>query len=138
MQCSTKYAISIATGLLFALTFSIPADAHHSGAMFDTTRCKAITGTVRKLEWVYPHNWLWIDVLDDQGVSTPWGFEFMSPTQAKGIDPLWSKDVLKKGDKVYVQFLPMKDGRNGGAMRSVTMPNGHVLGGSPGPCVITP
>lgn len=138
MQSSNTHTISLAAGLLCALTASLPASAHHSGAMFDMTRCKSITGTVRKLEWVYPHSWLWVDTLDDQGAATPWGFEFMSPTQAKGIDPLWSKDVLKKGDKVVVNFLPMKDGRNGGAMRSVTMPNGHVLGGSPGECNLTP
>jgi hypothetical protein len=128
----------ISTVLLLAQVINGPASAHHSGAMFDFTRCKLLTGTVRKLEWKYPHNWLWVNVVDAQGVTTPWGFEFMSPTQAKGIDPLWSKDVMQKGDKVTVKFLPLKDGRSGGAMKSVTLPNGYVLGGSPGECAVTP
>ena len=138
MPSSKRHAGVIAAGILTALTFSVPASAHHSGAMFDFTHCKLITGTVRKLEWMYPHNWLWVNVVDGQGATTAWGFEFMSPTQAKGIDPLWSKDVMQKGDKVTVKFLPLKDGRSGGAMKSVTLPNGYVLGGSPGECTVTP
>jgi hypothetical protein len=137
MQRSTRHLLLTIFGFA-ALAATSHAVAHHSGAMFDNTRCKSVTGTVRKLEWAYPHNWLWVDVLDGQGGSAPWGFEFMSPTQAKNIDPLWSRDVMAKGDKVIVKFIPLKDGRNGGALRSVTMPNGHVLGGSPGPCSLSP
>jgi hypothetical protein len=119
---------------LGALGYGVPAAAHHSGAQFDMVHCKSLTGTVRTLEWQYPHNWLWIDVKDDNGGIVPWGFEFMSPTQAKAIDPLWAKDVMKKGDKVTVTFGPLKDGRSGGALASVTIPDGHVLGASPGLC----
>lgn len=133
-QSMTTFALATAAGVLALLTFNAPAQAHHSGAMFDLAHCKTLTGTVRKLEWQYPHNWIWIDVSDDQGGVSPWGFEFMSPTQAKGIDPLWSKDVVKKGDKVTVKFGPLKDGRHGGALASMTMPDGHVLGASPGLC----
>jgi hypothetical protein len=126
--------LSLAAWALPALLMNGAADAHHSGAMFDFGHCRSMEGTVRTLEWNYPHNWLWIIVLDSQGADATWGFEFMSPTQAAAIDPRWTKTVLKKGDKVTVKFAPLKDGRNGGALSSVTLPDGRTLSGSPSIC----
>jgi hypothetical protein len=111
------------------------ADAHHSGAMFDFSKCEIREGTVRKLEWVYPHSWLWIVVAGGDAANPDvWGFEFMSPLQAMAIDKRWKKDVMKSGDKVTVKFSPHKDGRHAGAMASVTLPDGSTLSGSPGLC----
>lgn len=120
---------------LVASMLATPAVAHHSLAMFDLTHCKTVTGTVRTLEWNYPHSWLWIQTPNAQtGAPVWWGFEFMSPSQARGIDPRWSKDVVKRGDIVTVTFGPLRDGRNGGAVALVKIPDGHVLGGTPGIC----
>lgn len=116
--------------LLFASTLS----AHHSSSMFDSSKCETLVGTVRKLEWVYPHSWLWIDVADEQGNVTPWGFEFMSPLQAMGLDPGWKRDAMVKGDKVTVKFAPRRDGQAAGALSSVLIPSGKTLPGSPGLC----
>jgi len=134
MHNMKKIATSVA-----ALMFSTaPAWAHHSGAMFDMIHCKTISGTVRVLQWSYPHNWLWVDQPLSNGTEAVWGFEFMSPTQAEDIDPLWSRDVMKKGDKVTVKFGPLRDGRNGGALAWVLIPSGHTLHASPGLCMPPP
>jgi len=132
MQIPYKIA---ALGLTASLLAS-PASAHHSLAMFDLVHCKTVTGTVHTLEWNYPHSWLWIQTPNPQPAAAPvwFGFEFMSPSQARAIDPRWSKDVVKKGDIVTVTFGPLRDGRNGGAVSSVRIPDGHVLGGTPGIC----
>jgi hypothetical protein len=44
----------------------------------------------------------------------------------------WTKSTLKAGDKVTVDYNPMKDGKNGGMFRSGKMENGKALtmGGS--------
>ena len=121
------------TGL--AITLAGPAVAHHSFSMFDVKHCEIITGTVHTMEWNYPHSWLWIQTQNAQAAAPVWwGFEFMSPSQAKAIDPLWSKDVVKRGDIVTVTFAPLRDGRKGGAVALVKIPSGHVLGGTPGIC----
>lgn len=110
------------------------ARAHHSGTMFDFMNCRSLTGTIRAMQWVYPHSWLWIDVTESGGRAAVWGFEFPSPTQLEHIDARWTRNVISKGDRVDVKFGPLKDGRNGGAMASLTLPNGQVLVGSPGLC----
>lgn len=110
------------------------SEAHHSFGMFDMTQCRTISGTVRKFEMVYPHSWLWIDVPGDNGGSEPWGFEAPSPTQLKHIDSKWGATVAAKGDKVTVKYAPLKDGRHGGEMGLLTLPNGVALVGSPGLC----
>jgi hypothetical protein len=118
-----------------ALWMGGAAEAHHSGTRF-APGCPNIEGTVRTLEWVYPHAWLWIIVAGNNASAEDnvWGFEFPSPTQTMNLDKRWSRDVVKKGDKVTVTYNPMKGGRHGGLMHSVTLSDGRVLVGAPGRC----
>lgn len=108
------------------------ASAHHSAAMFDFTKCLMLTGTVRTLEWNFPHTWLWVTVPQGQADAGIWGFESGSPASLtrKG----WSRDVLKPGDKVTVKFFPLKSGQQGGNMATVHIPDGHDLPSVPFPC----
>lgn len=120
--------------LLGAALLSGTAQAHHSGSMFDFSKCNSVTGTVKKLEWVYPHSWLWVVVPNSSGGEDNWGFEFMSPVQAMGLDKHWKRDVVKAGDKVVVKFSPNRDGKNAGALSKLTLPDGYTLPGTPGIC----
>lgn len=122
-------------GLLSAVATA--AYAHHSYAMFDTTRQVTVIGTVRTLEWASPHVWLWIEVPDGKGGSEPYGFETVSPAQIQR-DYGWDKNVMHAGDKVTVDFAPLRSGKNGGELEKVTLANGRVLAtrfakGSPAP-----
>ena len=54
---------------------AVPAAAHHSYSMFDQTKKQTLAGTVRAVEWANPHVWVWVDVDDGKGGTTPWGFE---------------------------------------------------------------
>ena len=126
--------------LLFALLAAAsiaaivaPAFAHHSFAAFDVTTQMTITGTVNKLDWTNPHIWLWIDVPNDKGGKDTYGFEGMSPNflARRG----WTRTTVKVGDKITVNFRPMKDGSKGG-MFMTGKANGKVLsmmGGSDDP-----
>ncbi|HTP40452.1 MAG TPA: DUF6152 family protein [Steroidobacteraceae bacterium] len=113
---------------------SATAQAHHSGGMFDFTKCQTVSGTVRKLEWVYPHSWLWIDVANADGSADAWGFEFMSPVQAMGMDKRWKRDVVAVGDKVSVKFAPHREGKKVGALSKLILPDGYALPATPGLC----
>jgi uncharacterized protein DUF6152 len=101
-----------------------PVFAHHSFAAFDITAQKTITGTVHKVDWTNPHIWLWIDVPNDKGSADTYGFEGMSPNflARRG----WTRTTLKVGDKITVNFRPMKDGSKGG-MFMTGQANGKVL-----------
>lgn len=115
-----------------SLGVSENAAAHHSAAMYDFNKCLTVTGTVRTLEFTFPHIWLWVTVPEGQKLSGVWGFESGSPASLshKG----WSRTVLKAGDKVTVRFFPLRDGRQGGNMATVLMADGHELPSVPFPC----
>lgn len=120
--------------LIAPLSFSGVAQAHHSSAMFEFGKCTTISGTVRKLDWTYPHTWLWVVVPGNNGPETTWGFEFMSPVQAMGLDARWKRDAVKVGDKVTIKYAVHRDGKPMGAMAGLTLPDGYILPGSPGIC----
>ena len=116
-----------------AIAAAAPAFAHHSFAMFDITKQQTVTGTVSRIDWTNPHIWLWIDVPNDKGGSDTYGFEGMSPNflARRG----WTRTTLKAGDKITVNYRPMKDGKNGG-MFMTAKANGKALsmmGGSDDP-----
>lgn len=115
---------------LLILSLSLPAGislAHHSYAMFDTTHTSQVTGTVAKLEWMNPHAFVWVYVPSSAkpGSYDLWGFENGSPSVLQGHG--WSKEVLKAGEKVTVEYWPLRDGTAGGHCEKVTLADGRVL-----------
>ena len=99
--------------------------AHHSFAAFDMTNQKTVTGTVKKFNWTNPHTWVWVDVVNEQGVTETWGIEGMSPNYLARRG--WNRATLKAGDKITVTVRPMKDGEKGGMWVSAKRPNGETL-----------
>ena len=117
----TRTAFGLA-GLAAAL-LAVPAVAHHSFAMFDQTKVLYLSGAVKEFEFVNPHAWLHVNVVNDKGVSATWTFEGGSPSQLVKLG--WSKDDFRVGEKVDVGFRPLKDGSHGGQLMSVKFANGH-------------
>src|SRR5215208_5321214 len=116
------------TAAAFALALSViaaPAVAHHSFAIFDQTKVLYRNGTVKQFEWINPHAWLHVTVLDDQGKPATWSFEGGSTGQLASLG--WKPDALAAGAKVSVGYRPMKDGSRGGQIMNVTLANGQKV-----------
>ena len=97
---------------LFALPCA-PVFAHHSGAMFDYREVVELTGVVNEFQYTNPHSWLLVDVTNEDGSVTTWGFEAEGPStlMRAGI----RKGDLPPGTPITIRGNPMKDGRSAGA-----------------------
>ena len=112
----------LASIVLTAVT--VPAFAHHSEtAEFNPDTPVKITGTIVRVEWLNPHVWFYVDVKDDKGNVTTWGFSGAPPgnLMRRGI----TKDVLKIGAVVNVTGARARDGSNNASGRSVTFEDGR-------------
>ena len=107
-----------------AITTAVPALAHHSeAAEFDQSQPVKVTGTITKVEWLNPHVWFYVDVKDEQGKVTTWGFSAAPPgaLMRRGI----TKDALVIGAVVNVEGSRARDGSNNASGRSVTFADGR-------------
>lgn len=119
--------VALAIVLLMTLT---ETNAHHSAAMFDSSKTITVHGTVKNFQFTNPHSWLIVMVTDAGGNAVEWGFE------AEGPSTLLHAGILPKsfrpGDKVTITANPMRDGRPAGALNSVVMADGTVYRTRPG------
>ena len=83
MNLKAVSLIAVAVG-----TFTAPAIAHHSFAMFDDTKTVTLSGTVKEFEWVNPHSWLRVMVNDEKtGKPAVWALELSSRAASRSFAP---------------------------------------------------
>jgi len=97
---------------LCALLAASGAVAHHSVAMFDTSKEIIVHGTVKEWQWTNPHAWLQVLVPDPAGAEVEQGFELGSPNTL--VRDGFRKETFQPGDKVTVVAAPRRDGTVGG------------------------
>src|SRR5688572_21334495 len=107
------------------------AVAHHSYAMFDMSTSVVVQGSVAKHEWVNPHTfvWLYVEKPNQPGQYDLYGFENgpIGLLTRHG----WSKDTFTVGEKIIVQYFPLKDGRTGGYFIKAMRADGSEIIGDP-------
>jgi hypothetical protein len=118
---------------LVLLTLINTASAHHSYSMFDSAKKLTVSGTVAKLEWMNPHAFVWLYVRQQNspGKYDLYAFENGSVNALTRLG--WNAASLKAGDKITVDYWPVKDGRMGGHLNKATLPDGRILSGAGGP-----
>src|SRR5436305_619923 len=92
----------------------LPVFAHHSFAMFNRDQFGSITGVVKDYEWTNPHVWIHIMAAEGQNAAREWSFEMQSVQQDAAAG--WRPDSVKPGDRVTIEFHPLKDGSRGGQL----------------------
>jgi hypothetical protein len=95
--------------LLGGLVLAMPSFAHHSAVMFDDTKEVTVTGVVKEFQYTNPHSWLLVDVTNEDGTVTTWGFEAEGPSTLgrSGI----RKSDFPAGTQITITGNPMRDGR---------------------------
>jgi hypothetical protein len=117
---------ALALLFVFLLACAAPLAAHHSfAAEYDASKPVKVMGTLKKVEWTNPHIWFYLDVKDDKGNVTTWGFSAAPPgvLMRRGIP----KDVLKIGAVIHVEGFRARDGSNNASGGTVTFPDGRMV-----------
>jgi hypothetical protein len=116
--------MKLIAALLVLVAFALPLVAHHSfAAEYDGTKPVNVTGTLTKVEWMNPHIWFYLDVKDQNGNVTNWGFSAAPPgvLMRRGI----VKDALKVGSVIHVEGFRARDGSNNASGGTVTFADGR-------------
>lgn len=94
--------------LAAAAQFATPAFAHHSQAMFDTSREILLEGTVARFDWVNPHMYLTIETTGPDGAPAQVEGEGLAITQAvvDGLD----RQALQPGTPIVMRANPNRGG----------------------------
>jgi hypothetical protein len=118
-------------GVLLANT----ASAHHNmTALFDFNDRVTVTGTLSRVDWRNPHTYLTVDVKGAAGAVENW--------QAEGPSPSWFRirDIGKAdfeqsmGKALTLELSRARDKSLSGLIRTITLPNGHVVSACPQNC----
>ncbi len=107
----------------------VPAYAHHSfRSQYDPDQPLTLTGYVTKIDWMNPHVYFYIDVVNSEtGEVENWGFEMGPPHMLQNTG--WKRNTMQIGDEVEVHGTRARDGSLTANARRVTMTaTGEVLG----------
>ena len=122
--------LTISSALIIGILVIAPfASAHHSfRSQYDSEQPLALTGIVTKIDWMNPHVYFYIDVVNEEtGEVENWGFEMGPPHMLQNRG--WKRNTLQIGDEVQVDGTRARDGSlTANARRVVMTATDTVLG----------
>lgn len=119
-----------------ALCASAPASAHHSFAPYEPDVQFQLDGVVAKYEWMNPHVYIELDVVDEAGATKHWLIECANPGILNRVG--WKWNMVKEGDELSVIVSPLRNGEPGALLKAIRLPDGTIFsnGGPAGPARI--
>jgi hypothetical protein len=118
---------SLSLAAICAVSLTLPLWAHHSHGQYDTTKWTPFEGTVKEVNLINPHSWIYLEVKDDKGQPTAWALEATNPLglQRNGI----KREDVRPGDTIKVRCHLLRDGSNGCLLGYVTPVHGEPARG---------
>jgi hypothetical protein len=104
-----KFSLSKIALSAFLLSCAAGTAAHHSQAVFDTSRVITFEGTVKRFDWRNPHMYLQVETQKENGETYVQQIEGLAITQAL-VDGLKKEDLLP-GMQVIVRANPNRRDR---------------------------
>lgn len=129
-QARLKARLSVLTACAVLALGVAAADAHHAvQAQYDFDKPIEFRGPIVKMEFVNPHSMLYIEVTNNDGSKTVWKFQSgaIGTLRNLGLLKKSSEGGLKQGDVVTATGFAARNGNPMGFMKSLTMPDGHVI-----------
>ena len=123
MTMQTNLSLGVAAALLM---IAVPVAAHHAfAAEFDSTKPVKLTGKIIKVDWINPHAWIHIEVVNENGEKESWACEGGTPNTLfrRGFN----KKSLLPGTEIIVDGYQAKDGSNKMNGRDLTFLDGRKL-----------
>ena len=119
----------IACFVMFAVALVRPSFAHHSTALYDTTKAVTIKGVVTSVDWRNPHVRIHLDVIGADHHTFNWDVETWGVGQmsVRGL----TNGFLKPGDHVSTDVFVAKDGNLRAVVHTLTLPDGRTMDGPP-------
>ena len=107
-----------------ATIVATPAFAHHSFAAYDMSKTETVSGSLKEFRWGAPHSSMVVIYHDKSGKEQAMSVVTGSPAalSRQGFTP---RD-FHSGDKVTVTYHPNTSGGIGGALATLTLPNGRT------------
>lgn len=117
----------VAAASLLALALTAPqAGAHHSfSAEFDINKKVHLEGEVVMMEWVNPHSWLHVKIVNEAGEEEVWRVEGGAPSAL--LRRGWNRNSLPPGTKVIVDGYQARDGAPRMNAADIVFPDGRKL-----------
>ena len=110
-----------------AVTFALPAWAHHSHVNYAVSEFTIVEGTVTEIHLINPHSWVYMEAKNAKGEPELWSLEATGPRgiEARGI----KRDDVKIGDKIKVRCHRLRDNANGCLLGFLTPMHGDTARG---------
>lgn len=125
MKLFGKIAVIAAGVAALGAAVATPALAHHSFAMFDqTTKLAKAQVTVAEFRFTNPHSFVVVNVTEGSKV-TRYVLECSSVNMLRKSG--WKFNTIKPGDKVDITYYPLRNGKPGGMLNSIKVPDGRTL-----------
>ena len=96
----------------------MPLFAHHGrGATYDEKKILSAKATITEVAWRNPHVAIYMDIKDETGKVTNWGFESQNVSSLTRIG--FFRNSLKVGQEVTIKFNPSRAGAPVGVIRKI-------------------